>query len=254
MWSMRLKVHEFNQKVMESLGKIEEYTGYTSEEYHYLNPLQIIVANLRFNNVSYEKIQTLLQITSPNTIGVIIKLTACSIAWEQGRQGGKYSIISENMIKHLQKQIISKRKGLNCMKSYEGKQFILDEIEFSKRVALKRLRDWNSEGLCDAVIDMYEQFNLTDDVFADICNKVGVFIMKGQTLEHLRRQCCNWPIIRNFFSKIEVILNNVERKYLFNADETGLASKKIFRILTDVKKLNITSEPGLYEHISCMLC
>ena len=78
--------------------------------------------------------------------------------------------------------------------------------------------------------------------------------MKGEKLEMLRRRSCNFPVINNFFSMLETVLRNIDPKYVFNADETGLSAKKSFKILTDNKNIHVTSSDLASQHISAMCC
>ena len=98
-----------------------------------LHPIQKAVCCLRYNNISYDNISSLLHIKSHNTIVSIIRLTAGSRKWEPGREGGRYSLVSDILIEKLKNKIIFSRRGLNCMKTIEAKAMINDLIDKTKK-------------------------------------------------------------------------------------------------------------------------
>ena len=245
--------NEITIPILNSLGQLDEYPGWLIEE-NILNPMQKIVCTLRYNNVSYEKIHKLTGITSPNTITRIIKLTATSRIWHQGQQGGSYSLISDVTIKRLKNKVTWSRQGLNCMKTFEAKEFILDEVNLVQQRAVQRLREWKSQNLIQKIENDYNDFELTNSIFTTITEKCGIYVLSGEKLELLRRKCCNHPAIDSYFNLIEYKLLGVERKYLFNADETGLCAKRTFKVLSDDKTIHVTLKEVEGQHISCMCC
>ena len=101
---------------------------------------------------------------------------------------------------------------------------------------------------------MFTNAVLTDDIFRDICKQCDIFVLLGETLELVRRKCCNKPVIERFYSLITDLVINYEPAYKFNVDETGLVSKRVFKILTEDRRFRITIQSNQLPHISCMLC
>ena len=96
---------------------------------------------LRKNGFTYHEIRLLTKISSPNTISAIIKYTACGIPFYLGRQGGSYSIYSSTVCHALKRRVHFRTNALNCLRTNEAKQIILEEIEDVKKRALKRLEE-----------------------------------------------------------------------------------------------------------------
>ena len=213
---------------------------------------QRTVCMLRYNNIPYTKIQELLGISSPNTISSIIRLAAGSRPWNEGKQGGHVSILSPVIIQKLKNEIAWKRKGLNCMKTFEARQFIIEHIEEVKVRGRIRLKQWNSEKLIDEFNREFDNFELTDSIFETVCKNCGIYVLTADKLELLRRKCCNAPTIHNFFSTITSVLQNADPKYLYNADETGLSARRSFKVLTDDKNIHVTIQELEGQHISAM--
>ena len=46
----------------------------------------------------------------------------------------------------------------------------------------------------------------------------------------------------------------VEKKYIYNMDETGLASKKLFKILSTNRGIKISPKEKEMQHISVVCC
>ena len=218
------------------------------------SPKQKLVCNLIANNFTWNEVSVIAKISSPNTISTIIRLSALSIPFVEGRQGGSYSVFSETVVRSLSNKVAYRRKGLNCLKTHEAKQLILEEIEEIRQRGLKRLNEWGSERLIPKFISDIEEAVLTDDIFRELCQRSNIFILSDENLELIRRKCCNFPAIERFYSVITDIVVNMEPKYKFNADETCLSSKRIFSILTDDKMLRVTVNEQERSHISCMLC
>lgn len=256
MWSLQSLIinNDENQRIFQSIQPITPYPSFLIEETSLLNKMQMAICILRYNNVSFRNIAKLFGISSHNTIGVAIKRTAMSILWIPHHEGGSTSIISPVLINRLKNQITWRRKGLNCMKTIEAKSFILDELSDFKKRAIQRLYDWNDASYINEVQVIFDNFILTDDIFSDICAKTNIFIMKGINLELLRRKCCNQIVIDKYFDDMQTILQDIDNPYVYNADETGLASKKVYQILTDNKQYNITTSDITQQHISAMLC
>ena len=232
---------------------LQPYPHWLPEE-NILPLKQKAVCMLRYNNVPYTKISELLGISSPNTITRIIRLTAGSRIWVEGQQGGHNALVSQVIINKLKNQIVWKRKGLNCMKSFEARQIIAEEIEETRKRGKIRLREWHAEKLVDEFESEFEEFEVTDSIFDTICQKCGVYLLTADKLELLRRKCCNFPAIENYFNTISNVILGVEKKYLFNADETGLAAKRSFKVLTDDKNIHVTIQDYEGQHITCMCC
>ena len=236
------------------LGPMLQEPTWTEFDLMMLHPYQIIIGNMLFNHYSWATIQRLLGITSPNTIKAIILLTARSQIWEKGRHGGSYSMISPIIIRELGNVVRRQRHGLNCMKTIEAKALVLDQLEAVKKRGIERLSIWSSFGMVSEFKKQCDEFELTHDVFQDICKKCDIFIAKGEKLEYLRRRCCNHQAINVFFSTISTVINNIPPSYIFNADETGMSSNRAFRILTDDLQLRVTQADIEQSHISAMLC
>ena len=254
MWSIsHLCINESTQHLLPRLQNLRQ-VSWSVVEITSLSLLQRTVCTLKFNNFTWRDIQQLTGISSPNTISSILRLTACSVVYHQGRQGGSYSVYSETILRALRAKVNFRRRGLNCLTTYEAKQLILEELEEIKKRAIRRLTDWGCANLVQKAIDHFDNSPLTPDIFRDICEKCDLFILTPENLELVRRKCCNHPVIDKYFMTIENIICNFEPQYKFNADETGLASKRIFRILTDEKGLRVSVDGQAIPHISCMLC
>ena len=248
-----LNIQNVDQRMQERLNSLQPI-DWTVQETTTLTPVQKSICILRKNRFTYREIQNLTGISSPNTISSLIKYTACGVPFEIGRQGGRYSIFSETLCKTLKAQVHFRRHNLNCMKTYEAKQLIIEELEQIQERALQRLKNWGSETLQNEVIEMFAHSILTDDIFRYLCQKCDIFIASGENLELVRRKSCNKPVIENFYGLITDLVINYDPSYKFNADETGLSSKRTFKILTEDHNIKITLQPNQFQHISCMLC
>lgn len=254
MWFPRnlFKINEQTIPLINSLPRLDPYPNWLIEECQ-LNEIQKAVCTLRYNNIKYSTIQALLGISSPNTISSIIRLTAGSRIWT-GAQGGRISLISTVLIQRMINKINWKRRGLNCLKTFEAKQFILEELEDARRRGIERLHEWKAENLIAPFEEEFNSFDLTNSVFSTICSRCGIFVLSADNLELLRRRCCNHPAIDRYFNTITNLLIGIEPKYKFNADETGLAGKRTFKVLTDDRQIHVTVQDMNSSHISCMCC
>ena len=112
------------------------------------------------------------------------------------------------------------------MRTSEAMTLIISQVQETKITGLIRLEEWGCVKLCNKFATEYDPFKVTSSLLKCICDKINVYIMKGKNLEMLRRIRCNFRVINNCFSMFETILHNIDPKYLFNADETGLATNK----------------------------
>ena len=160
---------------MQKTGSLRPYPDFMDIEKTYLNNKQMASAFLRYNNISYRQISQLLNISCTATIQRVVILTAYSITWVPNRQGGSYLLISHLLIKMLSDEIKTKRKGLNCMKTFEVRDFIMDELHNIYNMGTKRMNDWHALGLMDKFTEMYYNFTLTDSILSNICKKANIF-------------------------------------------------------------------------------
>ena len=253
MWTIHslFRVNETTIPIIQSLPHLDEYNWLLEESE--LSQIQKAVCTLRYNNIPYSTIQLLLGITSPNTIVSIIRLTAGSRKWS-GQQGGRISLVSDVIIKRMKNKIEWRRRGLNCLKTFEAKQFILEEMQETYKRGIQRLHEWKATQLINQFEAEFSAFELTDSVFSNICTRCNIVVLSPDKLELFRRQCCNHPAIDCFFNTITNVLIGVEPKYKFNADETGLAGKRTFKVLTDDRRIHVTMQDIAGTHISCMCC
>ena len=256
MWSITgcIPRNEVTIPILNALPPLDEYPGWLVEEVTTLSQLQKTICTLRYNNVSYSDIQKLTNITSPNTITSVIRLTAGSRVWNKSQPGGTHSLISDVIIKILKNKVQCRRNGLNCMKTFEAKGIILEEIENAYERGKKRLQVWHCDKILPSFEEEFQKFNLTESIFKTTCQRADIFVMSGEQLELLRRRCCNSPAIDSYFNTIDIVVRNVNPKYKYNADETGLASKRTFKVLTDDKNFHVTLQNVEGSHISCMCC
>ncbi len=252
--ALNINMENLNDNAMRERLRSLEPILWTTHELTSLGKEQMSIATLRKNNFTYREISVLSHITSHNTISAVLKYTACGIPFILGRQGGHYSIFSPTLRHYLTEYVHFRRRSLNCLKTHEAKEIILEVLENIKQTALERLKEWKCINLINGVIQMFTESTLTNDILSNLCYQCNIFILSGETLELVRRKCCNLPAIEHFYSIITDLVANYSPAYKFNADETGLSSKRIFKILTEDRHLRITAQGNQLPHISCMLC
>ena len=195
---------------------------------------QRFIAVLRYNKFSYNEIGKVTGISSHNTIAAVLQYTACGVPY-RFEAGGSYTIFSRTLRQEISNIVTLRRKALNCMKTHEAKNLILENVEDIRKKAIQRLISWGCEGLIERTINFIDSCELTQDVFRNFCDKYGILILTPEKFELVRRKCCNHVVIDKFYSITSDLVAHYDPAYKFNADETGLASKRIFRILTDEK-------------------
>ena len=129
---------------------------------------------------------------------------------------------------------------MNCITTSEAKQLIYDCIDDLNNKVIKRLTDWNSIKLAKEIENMLDPWECSSQYLNKLCKDMDISILKPDKLEYLRVMFCNESTIHDFFEKFKLLMNYFEGKYIYNADETGLAAKKTLKILTTDKNLRIT--------------
>lgn len=224
-------------------------------ERNILSDQQRVICSLRYNNVSYEDIITLFSLPGPATLVSVIKLTARGFHWSQGEmKGGSYKKLPDTFYDSLKADVNRRTFGLNCMKTSEAKQIIYDAVEENNMRAIQKLHQWHSDKLVDQFFSEINAWECSSQYLSEICEKIGIWISTPESLEQARRKNCNETTVNNFYANFSILLQGVDKKYVYNADETGLTAKKAFRVLTTRHDIRITPKDKEMQHISVMCC
>lgn len=260
MWSvvgvLEYPLSQKQQAIVDKLSqqRIVPYQ-FTPQEMNYLSKRQRAICSLRFNNVSYEDIITLFNLPGPSTLVTVLKLTARGFHWELGEMhGGSHSKLPESFYDTLKQTVNARTMGLNCMRTSEAKQMIYNAVEELNIRAVQRLRLWKAEKLASSFYSDISSWDCSSQYLTSLCERIGIWISTPETLEQARRKYCNTAVIDSFYQKFSGTIGNIEKKYIYNADETGLATKKTFRILTNRHGIRITPDEKEMQHISVMCC
>ena len=189
--------------------------------------LRRVICSLRYNNVSYEDIITLFHLPGPSTLVTAIKLTARGFYWKQGAMnGGSNKKLPDTFYDTMKADVTNRTHGLNCMRTSEAKQIIYDAVEENNAKAIIRLKQWHSDKLLDEFFSQIDSWECSSQYLSSICSRVGIWISTPESLEQARRKNCNEVTIDDFYQRFAPIMIGVEKKYIYNADETGLTKKK----------------------------
>ena len=228
---------------------------FTAEETTHFSILQIAICTLRYNKVSYRKIIKLFDLPGPETITTVLKLTARGFNWEKSKMtDGSYPKFPNTFYDTLKQTILARTSGQNCLKTAEAKQLIYDSVEEFNANTIKKLVEWNSPELAANFVEKLDSWECSSQFLHEICDKIGVVICTPELLEEARRKNCNTNTVNKFYGDFSDVMQNVEPKYIYNADETGLAAKKTFKILTSDRNLRISPKEKEMQHISAMCC
>lgn len=112
--------------------------------------------------------------------------------------------------------------------------------------------------LCKSYLDTNEKLRPntpSDSWFYSFCNNNNIILKTKDSLERARQESCNRYNVNNFFIKFKEILENIDKRLLFNCDETSSASSRKFKSLVLNKKDHGTTVVSPTEpHISVMIC
>lgn len=112
--------------------------------------------------------------------------------------------------------------------------------------------------LCKSYLDTNEKLRPntpSDSWFYSFCNNNNIILKTKDSLERARQESCNRYNVNNFFIKFKEILENIDKRLLFNCDETSSASSRKFISLVLNKKDHGTTVVSPTEpHISVMIC
>ena len=242
-----------NQREAEKKLPIEKVgILWSPEERELLSPEQMFIASAKLNGATYNTIREYFSLSCDKSITAALTRTALGYYWVPKKSGGSLAFLSPVYIRRLRLMVQERCLGLNCLRTVEVLDFIVSSRLSMYHDAQKRLLDWGCEKL--AIRLTMPEIEFTDSYLTHFCKNIGLFIKKPEVIEQLRRQFCNQPIITQFFSKFSVLMANIEPFFIYNADETGLSTKRAYRIITSDPRMHAAPAPSKDQHITAMCC
>ena len=212
----------------------------------------MFLAEAKLNGASYSTIRAYFRLGSEKCVASALKRTALGFRWEPHKSGGSRGFVSEIYIVRLKKLVEERCYNLNALRTVEAMDFLVCSVQNMYSDAYKRLADWGCGKLAWGM--QAPDVDFSNGYLTHFIERLGMFIKTPEVLEQLRRQYCNKPAIHQFFSKFQVFMANVSPHFVFNADETGLSTKRAYKVLTTNPRYRTTPAPGKEQHITAMCC
>lgn len=225
---------------------------WTPEENQEFTPEQKFLTLCKLNGATYKTLREYFKLGGDNVVASALKKTALGYKWSLHKIGGSSSFISEVYIIRLKNLVHERCLDLNAMRSVEVMDFIVSAIRGMYSDGYKRLNDWGCPKLAASLKIPDVQF--VAGYLTHFAKRVGLFIKSPEVIDKLRRQFCNRPAIHQFFSKFAVFMANISPFFIYNADETGLSTKKSYKVFTTDPLFRATPSPGKEQHITSMCC
>ena len=225
---------------------------WTEEENELFSPEQKFLVECKLNGATYETLRQYFKLGCDNAVVVALKKTALGYIWRPHVVGGSSTAISDVYIKRLKALVSQRCYDLNAMRSVEIMDFFVSAVRSMYSDAVVRLQHWGCVRLANSL--QLPDFKFDSSYFTHFARRCGLYIRSPDVLEQLRRKYCNRFAIHNFFSKFAVFMANVSPYFIYNADETGLSTKRAYKVFTTDPLYRATPAPGKEQHITAMCC
>lgn len=173
--------------------------------------------------------------------------------------GGINSLLSDVDLVFFKEKIKARSFDLNCLCTIEAMSLIskLRENHYYRGIKIATICAQRGT-LCKSYLEAINKLRPevpSSGWFYSFCQNNDIILKNKANLEEARQECCNQFNVRNFFKKIRTILQGIDKRIIFNCDETSSVSSHKYKALVLGKK-NIATTVGSPSepHISVMFC
>lgn len=225
---------------------------WTEEEEAEFSKEQKFLVLCRCNGATYSTLRDYFNLGGDNVVVTALKKTALGYSWKPHLNGGSFPILSDIYVNRLKKIVNERCLDLNAMKTVEVMDFFHSAVRGMYSDGYKRLIDWGCFRLAQSL--RIPEIKFVSGYLTHFARRCNLFIKSPEVIEQLRRQYCNRPVIHQFFSKFSVLMHNVSPYFVYNVDETGLSTKRAYKVFTTNPLFRATPAPCKEQHITAVCC
>lgn len=155
--------------------------------------------------------------------------------------GGINSLLSDVDLVFFKEKIKARSFDLNCLCTIEAMSLISELRENRYYRGIKIATICAQRGtLCKSYLEAINKLRPevpSSGWFYSFCQNNDIILKNKANLEEARQECCNQFNVRNFFKKFRTILQGIDKRLIFNCDETSSVSSHKYKALVLGKKI-----------------
>lgn len=245
---------------MEETEPAQTIFEWTEEEKAVFSKEQMEICEMKILGCFQSDIMKKFNLLSLSNITTAVCSTISGNAWRPHLcVGGRNPLLSDVDLVIFKEQIKARSFDLNCLCTKEAMNLVSELREKRFLRGLKIATICAQRGtLCKSYLEVINKLRSeapSSGWFYSFCQNNGIILKNKANLEEARQECCNRFNVNNFFTKFQTILQGIDKRLIFNCDETSSVSSRKYKALVLGKKDIATTVVSPSEpHISVMIC